>query len=312
MFTLTRSPANPVLVPNPKNSWEAKAVFNGCPVKKDQKYYLFYRAISFSGLSTIGQATSKDGLRFGHRKQFIKPEYHWEKFGCEDPRVTKLNNQYFIFYTALADWPPSPAGIKLGVALSKDLKRISQKHPVTDFNSKAMALFPQKIKGKIAAILTANTDQPPAKIGIAFFDDQSQIWSKDYWDDWYFCLDNHLLPLPREENDQIEVGAPPLATKDGWLLVYCHIKNYLAGSGLFGLKAALLDLKNPQKVLGVTPRPLLVPQEKYELYGQVPRVVFPSGAIVEKDRLLVYYGAADTSCCLAHCSLKSLIRKIKR
>jgi len=42
-------------------------------------------------------------------------------------------------------------------------------------------LFPERINGKIAAVLAANTDRPPTKIALAYFDDESQMWSEPYW-----------------------------------------------------------------------------------------------------------------------------------
>ena len=79
---------NPILLPNPGNDWESRAVFNGGVVKDEGGYHLVYRATGKDGRSTIGVASGKDKHDFGHRKQLIKPEYDWEKYGCEDPRVT--------------------------------------------------------------------------------------------------------------------------------------------------------------------------------------------------------------------------------
>ena len=132
-------------------------------------------------VSSIGCADSADGVHFSNYRQLIKPECDWEIFGCEDPRVTKLGDKYYIFYTALSFFPFSAEGIKIGVAITKDFKTIESRHPVTPFNAKAMALFPDKVSGKIAAILTVHTDTPPAKIALALFDKESDIWSPQYW-----------------------------------------------------------------------------------------------------------------------------------
>jgi predicted GH43/DUF377 family glycosyl hydrolase len=149
------------------------------------------------GVSTIGHALSDDGIHFKYRRQFIKPEYDWEQFGCEDPRVTKLGSKFYIFYTALSVCPFCAEGIRVGLAITKDFREIAAKHPITPFNSKAMALFPGRIGGKMVAVLTANTDNPPAKIGLAFFDYEEQMWSPEYWEGWYSFLDDHVLPIPQ-------------------------------------------------------------------------------------------------------------------
>lgn len=318
MISVRRFNKNPILRPNKEQSWEAEAVFNGCPVMKGSSVYLLYRAVSLPHyhagtkmrmrISDIGIAKSKDGINFSDRKRFIVPEYDWEKFGCEDPRATNLGGTYYILYTALSNFPFTPSGIKVGVALSDDLETIKEKHLVTPFNAKAAALFPEKINGKVWAVLTANTDLPPAKIALASFQDVTDLWQEKYWGEWYGDLDKHTLPIQRKADDQVEVGAPPLKTEYGWLLIYSHIKNYYSPQRLFGVEAVLLDLDNPAKIVARTFAPFLIPEEYYEQYGAVPNVVFPSGVLLKGANLYIYYGAADLTCCLAITKLNSFVR----
>jgi len=322
---IKRVAKNPILKPLRSHGWEAQAVFNGCPISKGDKIYLLYRALSIPHYhnsarvnilsSDIGIAESKDGLHFENRHRFIVPEYDWEKLGCEDPRVTKLGEKFYIFYTALSEYPFRAKGIKVGLAISHDLKKIDQKHLVTPFNAKAMALFPEKIGGKIWAILTVHTDTPPSKICLASFKDEKEIWSEDLWQKWYKNFEKYSLPLQRKLEDHIEVGAPPLKTKYGWLLLYSYIRNYVSPQRLFGVEAVLLDLKNPLKIIGRINTPILVSEEYYEKIGLVPNVVFPSGTMIKGDWIYLYYGGADTTCCLALINfpilLKNMIKKDK-
>ncbi|MBI2980451.1 MAG: hypothetical protein HYY41_06480 [Chloroflexi bacterium] len=318
MIEFRRSEENPILSPLSENAWEAEAVFNGCPMLIGSKIHLLYRAVSSPriisdvkmNVSSIGHALSDDGTHFTYRRQFIRPEYDWEKFGCEDPRVTKLGGKFYIFYTALSTYPSSAEGIRIGLAITRDLKEIEAKYPITPFNSKAMALFPGKIGDKLAAVLTVNTDNPPGKIGLAFFDHEEQMWSPEYWEGWYHFLDDHVLPLQRTPKDHIEVGAPPIRTRFGWLLIYSYIQNYFSPPPIFGIEAVLLDLENPAKIVARTEKPLLVPQAIYETYGRVPNIVFPSGALVKGNTLKIYYGAADTTCAVASGNLNTLIHEM--
>ena len=231
MLESKRSSENPILLPDPKSSWESEASYNPSPIAYGGKVFLLYRATgkAESGkpeYSSIGITSEKDGFRFGERHQFIVPDHPWEQLGCEDPRITEFEGRFYIFYTAVEAF--SADGIKVAVAISDDLKTITEKHLVTPFNAKAMALFPERISGKIAAILTINTDRPPAKIAIAFFDRIEDIWSEEYWKEWYAHFDNHVIPIDVNEKDQIEVGSAPLKTKKGWLLFYSYIYNYFA------------------------------------------------------------------------------------
>jgi predicted GH43/DUF377 family glycosyl hydrolase len=261
-------------------------------------------------ISSIGHVSGKNGVNFtGARDRLVVPVEPWERFGCEDPRVTEFEGRFYIFYTAVSDF--SANGIKVAVAITKDFKTIDERHLVTPFNAKAMALFPERIGGKIAALITVNTDRPPAKICVALFDRIEEIWSKEYWDAWYAHVDDHALAIERNDSrDQIEVGSAPLKTKDGWLFFYSYIYNYFSPPPIFGVQAALLDLENPQKIVGEVKRPLITPEEEYEFYGRVPRIVFPSGALIKGASIHLYYGATDTTSCMAVFKKRELLEQL--
>src|ERR1700722_6141039 len=317
MPSIKRSSDNPILIPNPASSWENEAAYNPSVIEANKKFHIFYRATSSTQkagdtgvlISSIGHAISKDGIHFTDHDQIIFPIRDWEKFGCEDPRVTEFDGKYYIFYTAVSEF--SANGIKVAVAITSDLKMIEEKHLVTPFNAKAMALFPERINGKIAALLTVNTDRPPAKICIAFFDHIEDVWSEAYWKDWYEHLDDHVLDIEQNEKDQLELGSAPIKTEAGWLVFYSYIYNYFSPPATFGVQAVLLNLFDPKNIVGEVKRPFLVPEEEYELYGRVPRVVFPSGALIRKGMIYLYYGATDTTSCVATLKLKDLLEELR-
>src|SRR3989338_3693562 len=175
MVTTKRSKDNPLFYPNKINSWESEAAFNGSILKENGSYNMLYRALSLEHLhedvrmklSTIGICSSGDGVHFRKRRQLIIPEQPWEKYGVEDPRITKLENNYYIFYTALSAWPPNADSIKVGVAISDNLVKIEEKHPVTPFNAKAFVLFPEKIKRKINVFI--NEKSKKKALNFSFF-----------------------------------------------------------------------------------------------------------------------------------------------
>ncbi len=316
MYITRRAKHNPIISPLPERGWEAQGSFNASPVIVGNLTYVLYRAqgrpdplMSPTGISTIARAVSIDGTHFQNRTQFIVPEKEWERYGCEDPRVTYFEGQYITFYTALGGFPFGPGNIKVAVALSKDLGTVTEKHLVTPFNAKAMALFPERINGKITVIVTAHTDEPPARIAIAQCDRLEELWDFSFWEKWHANFDSHCINPLRSENDHVEVGAVPIKTKEGWLLFYSYIQNYFKGSErVFGIEALLLDLKNPLRITAKTNGPLLVPEEIYERFGIVPNVIFPSGAVLHKNnRIDLYYGAADTVCARASLNLPDLL-----
>ena len=110
MLTFTRYAKNPILAPKRTTPWEAVGTFNGCPILAEDGCHLLYRAQSSKQtvhgktleVSSIGHAISFDRVNFLNRRKIISPEKPWEKYGCEDPRVTFLEGTYYIFYTAIA------------------------------------------------------------------------------------------------------------------------------------------------------------------------------------------------------------------
>ncbi|KXK09955.1 MAG: Beta-1,4-mannooligosaccharide phosphorylase [Microgenomates bacterium OLB23] len=303
MIKLQRDRHNPLLAPNPANIWESYAAFNGAVVKDENGYHMVYRAVSNNQkvgstilqLSTIGYAKSHDGSIFDEHTQLIAPKEKWETYGCEDPRITKIDDMYVIFYTALSGFPFSHENIKVAVALSKDLKSIDARHLVTPFNAKAMTLFPRKINDKYVVLFTYHTDQQPSYIVKAECTSLSDLWSEAFWEDWEAHWEDHIIPLKRLNRDFIEVGATPIETDKGWVFFYSYVRNYYIGEPRqFTIEAVLLDKDNPGTIIGRINEPLLVPEEEYEKEGMVSDIVFPSGAIKDGEAFHVYYGGADT------------------
>lgn len=317
---IQRAKQNPIVKPEPQHPWEAVGAFNGSVCFDGQIYHMVYRALSHEQdchgvrlqVSSVGYAQSADGVNFSNHRQLIAPTEDWEKFGCEDPRITKVDDTYYIFYTALSEYPFNKNGIKVAVAITKDLKQIEGKHPVTPFNAKAMTLFPEKIQGQYAALLAVNTDNPPARVCLALFDRPEQMWSHNYWLKWYDNLEDHVLFIRRNGHDHVEVGAPPVKTKHGWLAVFSYIKDYFTPPPTFGIEAVLLAADNPFRIIGRTVEPILQPEADYEQNGNVANIAFPTGAVVSHNQLSIYYGAADTTTCLATLPLEPLLQAMVR
>ena len=77
-------------------------------------------------------------------------------------------------------------------------------------------------------------------------------------------------------------GPPPVKTRQGWLHIYHGVAGHFGSSNIYQAGVMLLDLQDPSKVLSRSWCNILEPREMYELTGQVPNVVFPSGMIVKE------------------------------
>lgn len=263
-------------------------------------------------VSDIWLAKSKEGINFTLSSEpFIKADKSYDIYGCEDPRVTKFEDEFYIFYTAMSVPAYTPFGSRIGLATTRDFKEVHKYGVIGPrSNTKAAALFPERIHGKLAMIFTREPDTPDSSIVIAFLDNVDQLLNlpESYWEKFTSSLDKHLVfPAPEGCLRGPEVGAPPLKTPNGWLLLYC---GPAYGRNMYSISAALLDLENPRKVLRAPKELILEPKENYELEGLTPNVTFPEGAVIMKDELFVYYGGADRTCCVATCKLDDLIHFI--
>ncbi len=331
MFVVRREPHNPILSPLHDRPWEAVATYNPSAVQTDEGVRIFYRAIGnpdvlqtpYAGLSSIGTAFSQDGVHFHSRQQVIAPEESFDHFGCEDPRVTLFEGKWYCFYTALGGYPFGPDNIKVAVAVGDSPDHFTERHPITPFNAKAATLFPERIEGDIVLMLTAHTDwtaeHPRPTIALARAKKMEEFYNPGYWEEWHKHLADHALPeLRRTNDDHIEVGASPVLTKQGWLLIYSYIEDYYdSDKRIFSIEAAMLDAHNPQKLISRT-ESMLIPEEVYEEYGLVPHIIFPSGATLRSstslgasDQILeIWYGAADTVCAKASVKLSDLLNAL--
>jgi predicted GH43/DUF377 family glycosyl hydrolase len=324
MFVVRREPHNPILAPMRERPWEAMATFNPSAIRTVDGVRIFYRALGNGdilqtptpGLSTIGTAFAEDGVHFHSRQQVLVPEEPWDTFGCEDPRVTFFEGRWYCFYTALGGYPFGPDNIKVACAVGDTPTNFTERHLVTPFNAKAATLFPERVNGQVVLVLTAHTDwtadHSRPTIALAYAKDISDFFDPSYWNEWHDHLADHALPeLRRNDQDHIEVGASPLLTEKGWLLIYSYIQDYYQGDKrIFSFEAALLDRDNPQKLISRT-ESFLVPQEFYETYGTVPDIVFPTSTTIGPDGMLeIWYGGADTICAKASVKLHDLLRAL--
>jgi len=259
-------------------------------------------------ISEIWLAKSNDGKNFTLSDQpIIKPD-KLDRYGCEDSRITRLDNTYLITYTALSEPAFSGKG-RIGLTSTKDFSQF-EKHGIIgpDFSSKAGAFFPERIDGKTVFLFKSEEKE---EILIAFF--PGDIFNPLDWKEYWKGYDpkKHVLLTMREnnwENRGVETGVPPIKTNHGWLLIYSGISK----KPKWSIGVALLDLNNPQKIIARSPHPLLEPEMGYERIGDIHNVTFPEGAVMMGDELFVYYGAADKTCCLATCKLSELVEFLLR
>lgn len=328
-LVLSRSEGNPILRPNPQNWWETKAVFNPAAIFENGKVHILYRAIGETDVSVLGYASSLDGLHVNERAD--KPAYiprepfegvnhsyqmELEKQGiyisggggmggCEDPRLTRIDDRVYMTYVAYDGHnPPRVAlsSINIGDFLNKKwnwAKPVIISPPyIVDKNA---CILSEKINGKYVIFHRIFPN-----ILIDFVDDLN-FDGKTRW-----LEGQYKIPVRELSSDwdslKIGSGPPPIKTKDGWLLIYQAVGR--ADELRYKIGAMLFDLKDPTKVIARTKSPILEPTASYENEGWKAGVVYPCGAVVINDRLFVYYGGADTVVCVASTRLNHFLDQL--
>jgi predicted GH43/DUF377 family glycosyl hydrolase len=305
--TFIRNPKNPIISPDPAFPWRSRATYNPAVIYEDGKVHILYRAQAEDGVSTFGYATSTDGLTISEsldypvytpREEFEKAKKPGWNSGCEDPRITKIDDRFYVTYTAYDGVnPPRVAMTSINVSdfLSKNWNWETPK-----------LISPPGVDDKDSCVVKN-------KIGggfIAFHRLGDVIWI-DFLRDLNFptrkYLTGGIIAQARPDKwDNVKVGiaSPPIETERGWLLFYHAVSD---PGFKYKLGAMLLDYDNPRNVLSRTDYPLLEPKEQYEISGQVPNVVFGCGAIVLNGIIYMYYGGADSVVCVATMPLSSIM-----
>ena len=276
---------NPIIFPivNSKGLKET-ATYNPATIVEGEKVFLLYRSEEGYGdnaISRINLAISKNGLEFERyiRNPVIDIETTEEKMGCEDPRIIKIDNNYFLTYTAYAGRDKNgDYKIKLCGAVSKNLINWRKIGSLIPGEKSGAIVQNYKFKGEYVMYFGGKI------IRVAFSKDLKR-WK----------ISSKPVITAREgiffDNYLVEGGVPPIIIEEKILFFY----NGKNDKGKFSTGLAIFDKKNPARLLKRFEKPILEPTEYWEKFGKVNNIVFASGFIKFRNKWLLYYGGADKS-----------------
>ena len=157
--------------------------------------------------------------------------------------------------------------------------------------NKGIAIFPRPIAGRYAAL--ARTDG-----------ENNYVMLSDHVRFWH---DAERIQVPSRPWELMQIGnaGPPVETEAGWLVV----THGVGPMRQYALGAILLDIDDPSQVIGHLRDPILVPNEQ-ERDGYVPNVVYSCGSIIHNNRLVIAYGASDTSSTFATVPVDALLSEL--
>jgi predicted GH43/DUF377 family glycosyl hydrolase len=321
--------------------FENDSVLNPAVMQEGNTVHLFYRAVRKGNYSTIGYCKLDGPLTIRERsdKPVITPQYGYESHGVEDARIVKIEDLYYLTYTAYDGINAQGA-----LAVSTDLKNFEKRGiivpPVTYIEflyllesaprvnktyyrnhkfyyqednieekillwDKNVIFFPRRINGKLCFLHRIRPG-----IQITEVNDLQEL-TKKFWRNYLKNLKKHIVmdPLYKHESRYIGGGCPPVETKHGWLLIYHGVKKN-SETHTYSACAALLKLDDPSIEIARLPYALFSPEQEWELKGTVNNVVFPTGTALFGDTLYIYYGAADEQIACASLSMSALVDEL--
>jgi predicted GH43/DUF377 family glycosyl hydrolase len=293
-----RHPANPLLTvqdaPLP-----AAAVMNPGVAEYGGEVVLLVRVEDRRGISSIHVARSGNGVD-GWRwdaEPLLAPEDPYEEWGCEDARVTDMDDgTWMITYTAASRY-----GAAVALARTADFRRVERLGIVMSPNNKDAVIFPDQVEQQWMML-----HRPAAG-------DQEHVWYASSDDLVHWSHPGILMAErggPWWDSNRLGAGAPPIRTDEGWLLIY-HGAKMVANAPVYRLGLALLDRQNHRRVIARSAEWVFGPEMPYERIGDAANVVYTCGALVRGEDVWMYYGAADCSICLATAKLADLLRAVR-
>ena len=157
--------------------------------------------------------------------------------------------------------------------------------------NKGMALFPRKIDGRYAMIGRQDNENL-----YLIYSDDLYTW------DGGQCI---LQPEYPWEFVQIGTCGSPIELDDCWLL----LTHGVGPVRKYSIGAALLDKKDPSKVLARSREPLVRPKST-EREGYVPNVVYTCGAMRHNDQIILPYAVSDTFSNFATIKIAALMQAV--
>ncbi len=293
---------------------DPSSVFNPGAMKVDGRIELMLRVQSRGRETCLLGASSEDG-----RALTVNPEpIHFEGLDklsaavhhVYDPRLTLIDGKRQALLAIDLD-----DRCELGLACSDDGRHWEFRGLVSEGEggNRNGVLFPRRIGGRYLRLDRPNT---LAGDGYAGGGDRIHLSESEDLLSWQPLWDI-AAGRPHYWDERIGAGPPPVLTEAGWLLVYHGVATHFGSAGIYQAGVMLLDADDPGRVLARGRNNVLEPRLSWELSGQVPNVVFPSGLVLpdhresepapRSARCLLYYGAADTCIGLAESSIGELI-----
>ncbi|MBU0637616.1 MAG: glycoside hydrolase family 130 protein [Planctomycetes bacterium] len=314
---MKRSPANPILtrtdIPDiPPDVVDVSSVFNPGAIRVGDRDLLLLRVQTRGRETVLMVAESGDGERFSVRPRIVEiaglKTVAERLYHIYDPRLTRIDDTIFVVFAADTD-----SGCRLGVAQTVDFESFELVGFGGPEETRNGVLFPERLEGRFLRLERPNRVQLAGGVTTG---SEIELAESDDLVTWH-SLGPVMAGRLHYWDELIGSGPPPIKTRAGWLHIYHGIATHFASANIYQAGVVLLDLADPRRVLARGRNNILEPREPWELVGQVPNVVFPSGAIVAgydeegfarpESIVRVYYGAADTVVGLATATISELL-----
>ncbi|MGA8257797.1 MAG: glycoside hydrolase family 130 protein [Nocardioides sp.] len=293
---LTPWSGNPAVRPS-GDGWQSASVYNPAAVVHEDHVALLYRAHASDRVSRIGFATSDDGFHFAtEREPVIEPTEPYETGGCEDPRLTCIDDVYYLTYTGF-----DGQCALLCLATSTDLRNWTKHGPLfPDLDTWRTVEWAQPLRstrpwnkaGGIVPVPVGDLWHMYVGEGAIYHASSSDLLT------WTVAEAPLIEGRPGTwDADLVEVGAPPVVVDDQLVMLLNGARFISREKGLVDYRCGQISfaLDNPRQIIERSDEPWLRPETVEEKTGLVPNVTFVEGLVHFGSRWIAYYGQGDTT-----------------
>lgn len=242
----------------------------------------------------------------------LRPNAPFQNLGAEDPRCTKVGDEYYLYYTGYGREKNGEGRVRICLAKSRDLRRWDVLGPllgeINRYPNKNAALFPQPVDGKWLLLHRPMEGPDEMTIHLAEADDPAGPWQSR----------GAMMPsfsYHEFHRSWIGAGGPPIALGDDRFLMIYHQGHFTHdGNREYDLAAALLDFTCDEPVRSRI-EPLMRPQGIQERVGDaelgVDNVLFTCANYVFDGAVIIPYAGSDSRIFGAKISLTDLVEALE-
>ena len=287
-------------------------------------YYMYVSAIVRIDVPVEDIYSGNLNLNYYASQPVIYPSTRYDLWGAEDPRVYEVDGVTAMTYTGRTINYFNPA-IRRERTLAITAIKVRNERWGNSWRKLHAYVFPRYLREHVVS----DKDAFLAKAGSRFY-----LFHRPHMDDEVFYLavsSTEVKDLAGEGLREVRIhdttwvlrhssfesklgwATPPIKIKDREFITFVHaMDSEIQAYRLFSMHIEVSE-KEGVIIRAVTPNYIMEPKLSYEVFGDRPYTIFPCGLwLVEKDKALISYGAADFMVGIGEIDVNELLSQLDK